>query len=132
LEQISLVARRLRNHRDLISRLSENKQHANHRGGALPFYNAQYSVPNEGVFGPVASAEHDSSGYRDPPLISTIIPHASRDRSGQLVNEELNGLALPEGAIARNNLQQDGSWPENNATPGFRLHVSDFIQSLSE
>jgi hypothetical protein len=132
LEQISLVARRLRNHRDLISQLSENKQHADHRGGALPFDNAQYSVPNEGVFGPVASAEHNSSGYRDPPFTPTTIPHASKDRSGQLVNEELDFLALQEGAIARINLQQDGSWPENNATPGFRLHASDFIQSLSE
>jgi hypothetical protein len=66
------------------------------------------------------------------PFTPKTIPHASKDRSGQLVNEELDCLALPEGAIARNNLQQDGSWPENNATPGFRLHASDFIQSLSE
>jgi len=132
LEQISLVARRLRNHRDLISRLSENTQHANHRGGALPFDSAQSSVPNEGAFSPVASAEQESSGYRDSPSTPMIIQHASNDRSGQPVNEELDDPALPEGAIARNNLQEDGSWPENDARPGFRLHTSDFIQSLSE
>jgi hypothetical protein len=120
LEQISLVARSLRNHRDLISRLSENKQHANHGGGALSFDGAQFSVPNENLFSPVASAEYESSGYRDSPSNTTTIQHASNARSGQTVNEELNDPALPEGDS------------ENNARPGFRLHASDFIQSLSE
>ncbi|KAJ5337343.1 Winged helix-turn-helix transcription repressor DNA-binding [Penicillium brevicompactum] len=120
LEQISLVARSLRNHRDLISRLSENKQHANHGGGALSFDVAQSSVPNEAFFSPVASAEYESSGYQDSPSNTTTIQHASNAWSGQTVNEELNDPALPEGPV------------ENNATPGFRLHASDFIQSLSE
>ena len=120
MEQISLVARSLRNHRDLISRLSENKQHANHGGGALSFDVAQSSVPNEAFFSPVASAEYESSGYQDSPSNTTTIQHASNAWSGQTVNEELNDPALPEGPV------------ENNATPGFRLHASDFIQSLSE
>ncbi|CAG8217668.1 unnamed protein product [Penicillium salamii] len=120
LEQISLVARSLRNHRDLISRLSENKQHANHGGGALSFDGAQFSVPNDNFLSPVASAEYESSGYRDSPSNTTIIQHASNARSGQTANEELNDPALPEGDS------------ENNARPGFRLHTSDFIQSLSD
>lgn len=120
LEQISLVARSLRNHRDLISRLSENKQHANHGGGALSFDSAQFSVPNENLFSPVASAEYESSGYRNSPSNTTTVQHASNARSGQTVNEELNDPALPEGDS------------ENTARPGFRLHTSDFIQSLSE
>jgi hypothetical protein len=120
LEQISLVARSLRNHRDLISQLSEDKQHANHRGGALSFDGVQSFVPNENFFSPVASAEYESSGYRDSPSNTTTIQHGSNARSGQPVNEELSDPALPEGAT------------ENNARPGFRLHTSDFIQSLSE
>ncbi|CAG8879423.1 unnamed protein product [Penicillium salamii] len=102
LEQISLVARSLRNHRDLISRLSENKQHANHGGGALSF------------------DKYESSGYRNSPSNTTTVQHASNARSGQTVNEELNDPALPEGDS------------ENTARPGFRLHTSDFIQSLSD
>ncbi|KAI3093931.1 hypothetical protein CBS147333_10054 [Penicillium roqueforti] len=132
LEQISLVARSLRNHRDLISRLSENKHQANHRGETLPFEGAPSSVPNEVFFGPVASAEHEGSGYRDSPYTPPTIQHASNDRLGQPVNEELNDPALLEGAIARNSLQRNDSWPENDVRPGFRLHTSDFIQSLSE
>lgn len=120
LEQISLVARSLRNHRDLISQLSENKQHANHGGRALSFDGAQSSVPNENFFSPVASAEYESSGYRDSPSNTTTIQHTSNARSGETANEELNDPALPESDI------------ENNARPGFRLHASDFIQSLSE
>ncbi|CAG7935625.1 unnamed protein product [Penicillium salamii] len=132
LEQISLVARRLRNHRDLISRLSENKRHANHRGGAPTLDHTKSSVPNEEVFGHVASAENESSVYRDSPSTPTTIQYASNDQSDQPANIELNDLALPEGAITRNNLQRDGSWSEKNARPRLRLHASDFIQILSE
>lgn len=131
LTQISLVAGRLRNHRDLIFRLSENEHHANHQGRALPDYD-QSSVPKEGVIGPVGSTELESSGHRDSPPTPTTIQRATNDRLGQPVNEELNDPALPEGAIARNNLQRDSSWPENDARPDPRLHASDFIQSLRE
>ncbi|KAJ5202937.1 hypothetical protein N7449_005016 [Penicillium cf. viridicatum] len=105
-EQISLVARLLRNHRDLICLLSENKQHANHREEALSFKGAQPSVPKEDFSSPIASPEHKDSGYRDSPYTPTTIQYARNNRSGQP--------------------------PENNARPGIRLHTSDFIQSLSE
>ncbi|KAJ5202921.1 hypothetical protein N7449_005000 [Penicillium cf. viridicatum] len=131
LEQISLVTRRLRNHRDLISRLSENTQYANHRG-VLPFDGAQSSVPNKGFSSPVAQAEHKSSSYRDSPSTPTTVQYPSNDQTDQLLVEEPNDPALPEGTIARNNLQRDGSLPKESARPGFRLHASDFIQSLSE
>lgn len=131
LEQISLIARHLRNHRDLVSQLFENGHHVSHQG-PLPFDGTQSSIPVEGAFGPVASAEHESSGCRDSPSTPTTIQHTSNDLSSQPVNKELNDPALPEGTIARNNLQPDGSWLRKNARPGFRLHTSDFIRSLSE
>ncbi|CAG7997199.1 unnamed protein product [Penicillium salamii] len=132
LEQISLVARHLRNHRDLITRLFEDKHHANHRGEALPLDDASFSFSNGGSIDPVASAEHESSGYRYSPYTPTAIGYASNDRSSQPVDQELSDPALSEGAFAGNNTQRDGSGPEKDARPGFRLHTSDFIQCLSE
>ncbi|KAJ6163830.1 hypothetical protein N7497_003809 [Penicillium chrysogenum] len=132
LEQISLVEQHLRNHQDLVSQLSENKHHVNNRGGALPLDSAQYALPSQGAFGPVASTEHESSGYQDSSSAYTTVQHASNDRSVQAVNEELNDAALPEVAIARNDLQRAGSCPESDARPALRLHASDFIQNLSE
>jgi hypothetical protein len=132
LEQISLVEQHLRNHQELVSQLSENKHHANNRGGALPLDSAQYALPNQGAFGPVASTEHESSSYQDSSSAYTTVQHAINDRSVQPVNEELNDPALPEVAIARNDLQRAGSCPESDARPEARLHASDFIQNLSE
>ncbi|CRL30902.1 uncharacterized protein N7506_003878 [Penicillium brevicompactum] len=132
LEQISLVRRHLRNHRDLISRLSEDKHHANPRGEALPLDDASFSFSNGGSFDPVASAEYESSGYRYSPYTPTAIGYASNDRSSQPVDQDLNDPALSEGAFAGNSTQLDGSGPEKDARPGFRLHTSDFIQCLSE
>lgn len=132
MEQISLVRRHLRNHRDLISRLSEDKHHANPRGEALPLDDASFSFSNGGSFDPVASAEYESSGYRYSPYTPTAIGYASNDRSSQPVDQDLNDPALSEGAFAGNSTQLDGSGPEKDARPGFRLHTSDFIQCLSE
>ena len=93
---------------------------------------AQNALPNQGAFGPVASTEDESSGYQDSSSAYTTVQHASNDRSVQAVNEELNDAALPEVAIARNDLQRAGSCPESDARPALRLHASDFIQNLSE
>ncbi|KAF3011296.1 hypothetical protein E8E15_002738 [Penicillium rubens] len=132
LEQISLVEQHLRNHQDLVSQLSENKHHVNNRGGALHLDGAQNALPNQGAFGPVASTEDESSGYQDSSSAYTTVQHASNDRSVQAVNEELNDAALPEVAIARNDLQRAVACLESDARPGPRLHASDFIQNLSE
>ncbi|OQE65470.1 hypothetical protein PENNAL_c0205G02379 [Penicillium nalgiovense] len=131
-ELISLVARRLRNHRDLISRLSEDKHHANHRGGALPFEDTQSSVPNEDVFGPVASAEHESSGHRDSQSSITILRYRSNDQTSHPTIEEPHGPGLSGSALAEKDLQCDGPRSNEGAIQGVRLHTSDFIQSLSE
>jgi hypothetical protein len=132
LEQISLVEQHLRNHQDLVSQLSENEHHVNNRGGALPLDGAQYTLPNQGAFGPVSSTEQESSGYQDSSSAYTTVQHASNDRSVQPANEELNDSAPPEVAIARNDLQRAGSCSGSDARPGPRLHASDFIQDLSE
>jgi hypothetical protein len=132
LEQISLVEHHLRNHQDLVSQLSGNKDHVNNRGGALPLDGAQYALPNQGAFGPVSSTEQESSGYQDSSSAYTTVQHANNDRSVQPVNEELNDSAPLEVAIARNDLQRAGSCPESDARPEPRLHASDFIQDLSE
>ncbi|CAG8029005.1 unnamed protein product [Penicillium nalgiovense] len=114
LEQISLAEQHLRNHQDLVSALPENKHHANNRGGALPL---------DG---------QESSGYQDSSSAYTTVQHASNDRSALTANDELNDSALPEVAIARNDLQRAGSCPESDARPGPRLHASDFIRNLSD
>ncbi|CAG8052263.1 unnamed protein product [Penicillium nalgiovense] len=132
LEQISLAEQHLRNHQDLVSALPENKHHANNRGGALPLDGVQYALPNQGAFGPVSSTGQESSGYQDSSSAYTTVQHASNDRSALTANDELNDSALPEVAIARNDLQRAGSCPESDARPGPRLHTSDFIRNLSD
>jgi hypothetical protein len=131
LEQISLVEQHLRNHQDLVSQLSGNKDHVNNRG-ALPLDGAQSALPNQGGFGPVSSTEQESSGYQDSSSPYLTVQNASNDRSVQPVNEELNDSAPPEVAIARDDLQRADSCPESDARPEPRLHASDFIQDLSE
>ena len=132
LEQVSLVEQHLRDHQNLVSQLSRNKDHVNNRGGALPLAGAQCALPNQGAFGPVSSTEQESSGYQDSSSAYTTVQHASNDRSVQPVNEELNDSAPPEVTIARNDLQRAGSCPESDARPEPRLHASDFTQVLSE
>jgi hypothetical protein len=131
LEQISLVARHLRNHRNLISRLSEERHHVNHRG-ALPFDSAQSAVPVEGALGPIALAEHESSGHRDSPPTITILRYRSSDQTAHSTIEEPHGPGLLGGTLAEKDLQCDSPPPNEDAIQGSRLHTSDFIQSLSE
>lgn len=131
LEQVSVVEQHLHDHHILVSRLSETKHHAIQQGGQLLDV-VESSVLIEGVFGPGASAESENSVRRDSTSAPTTTRLVSNDQTVQPVNGELDDPAVPEDSAARNNLHRDVSWPENNASPGSRLHTSDFVQNLSE
>ncbi|CAG7947987.1 unnamed protein product [Penicillium salamii] len=130
LGQISLVEQHLHDHYILVSRLSKTKHDFTQHEG-LHYKGVESSIPTEGVFEPGASPEDESSGHRDSTSAPMAICHVSHDQSAQQVNGEVNDPSAPEDLATRNN-QQDVPCPGNDVRPGFRLHTSDFVQSLSE
>ncbi|KAJ5751473.1 uncharacterized protein N7511_008438 [Penicillium nucicola] len=130
LEQISYVEQRLRNHRDLVSRLCESGDDATHRGGDSTFDGAQPFVPIQGTLGPEHRSQDGNPNSQDPPTIPMPICSAGEAESAELVNEYPNNQTMS--AIVEITTQRDDPWPANNARPGFRLHTADFIQILSD
>jgi hypothetical protein len=115
-----------------VSRLCESGDQATHQAGGSTLEGGQSFVPTQGASGPEPLAEDESPSYQDSPTIPAPIHYASKAGSAQPVNEDPNDQTLSDDAIVGNSSERDDLCPAIDARAEFRLHTSDFIQSLSE
>jgi hypothetical protein len=131
LEKISLVEQHLRNHHDVVAQLCENQYHATDQGEELGFGGAQGPLPDQDVLA-AGGTGNESASHRGSSSIIANIPYPSNVQTAQPIIEDLNDSIRPGDAILRDVMQRDSSGPGKDSGQEFRLHISDFIQTLSE
>lgn len=125
LEKLSAVEQRLKIHHDVVAQLSENQHQATRQG-------ARSHLPDKGALGSRAPEGEETLGYRDQSPTAMNLRYPRSDQTTQPIIEDTNDPGVSGGAISGNGMQHESPQPVNTTTQGSRLHISDFIQGLSE
>lgn len=136
LEQISLVEQQIQTHHDVVAQLSQNQLSqdqfcATSQNGNVGFVGSR-DHPDQRLPKEKVSERDQTLSYRDPPssLMHTCYPNS--DPKVSTINEDQINAVPPKDDIARNPTQQVTPRPASDTGKESRLHISDFVQSLSE
>lgn len=133
-EDVSLVEQHLKVHHDLVTRLYRDQNHATRQEEHLDHESVHSYLPQRGGFSNAQAARHETPGYQDAPSTPTNICLPTSDQTSQEITADPHDSSLSGVAPSRNgtHVYQNSSRPVNHAEERTRLHISDFIQSLSE
>jgi hypothetical protein len=136
LEQISLVEEQILIHHDVVARLSQNQLSqdqfcATSQKGDVGFDGSR-DHPDQRLPKEKVSERDQTLSRRDPPspLMHTCYP-SSDPKVSTTSGGQSNAVPSKED-IARNPTQQVTPRPASDTGKESRLHISEFIQSLSE
>ncbi|CEJ62731.1 hypothetical protein PMG11_11222 [Penicillium brasilianum] len=133
LENMSVVTQRLTNHHDIVAQLFRDQPHTAPQEEALEIGGVRTNPPDEAAPDSRASnvriSREDTLSDQDPPPTRGDIHYSNSDQATLPIIKELHEKGQAGASVSGNNRQH-----ENPETPsqGSRLHLSDFIQSLSD
>ena len=137
LEKISLVEQQILNRQDLVAQLSQEQFSqdqfcAASQRGDLEIDVPRGHLPNQSLVREMASGSDQTLSYQDSlsPLTNTRYPNS--EPIAHLTNEDQSDTVALGDDIASNNTQRVSPRPVGDTGKEERLHMSDFIQSLSK
>lgn len=126
-----MIEQRLANHSDVVARLFQDQHCATIQEEIQEQAGTRDNPSDESASGARASKE-GTLCERDPPPTCTVIYDPSRGQTTQPNIDELPEDGPAGGAVAGNSMQHESLQPMSAASQGSRLHLSDFIQNVSE
>jgi hypothetical protein len=129
---MSLVEQQIRNHHDIVAQHSQDQFCATSQRGDLEFDGTQGHLPNQSLLREKASGRGQTMSYRNPSTPLTNIRYPDSNSIVHSTNEDQSDSVPSGDDVARNDMQRVSPRPVSDTGKRNRLHVSDFIQSLSE
>jgi hypothetical protein len=136
LRKMLVLEQRLTNHHDVVGQLFQDKPHATLQEETLELGGDRANHPDEAVSDMRASdarvSREDTLSDRGRPPPGRDIHQHSSDQSTQPIIEELHEKGETGASVSGNSMQHENPQPITTTSQGSRLHLSDFIQNLSE
>jgi hypothetical protein len=127
---MAMIEQRLMSHRDAVARLFPDQHCSANQEEVMEVLEEAGTRDRGSASGVSAYKEALREGDRAPNWTDIYDP--SSDQTVQPNIDELPKDGLASDAVAENRMQHDSQESISAASQGFRLHISDFIQNLSE
>jgi hypothetical protein len=131
-----VVEQRLTNHHAVVAQLFQDKPHATLHENPLELGGDRANPPDEAASDVEVSdarvSREDTLSDRNRPLPLRDMHERSSDQTTQPIIEELHDKGEAGGFVLENNMEHENLQPMATTSQGSRLHLSDFIQNLSE
>jgi hypothetical protein len=131
LENMLVVEQRLTNHHDVVAQLFQDQPHATLQEEAPKPGGARGNPLGEATSEARASREETLSD-RDRPPTRGDTHQPNSDQTTPPIIEELHEKGEAGGSVSGNTMQHENPQPMSTASQAPRLHLSDFVQNLSE